>query len=315
MSASWASQVVGQYLRATGIPLLRGRYFTAADRADSPLVGIINRTLAETYWPRQDPIGKRLHWGLPESRLPWITVVGEVDNVKQTLADAPVKDQTYQPASQWVPSLGPVASPGMVYGNNGAIVLRSALPPDEMKAALLASVRSIDPRLPLTQVESMERVVDDGQAPRRFTTVIISAFAVAAVLLAMLGIYGIIAFSATLRTQEMAIRLALGSQRSRVVGLILASGAKLGLIGGAIGGAAALFPTRLLRSFLFQVDPLDPLLSRSQPSRSLRWRSWFPSSLECARPQSSPARRFARSDLRKCRAGCPTFTMALSRLG
>jgi len=106
----------------------------------------------------------------------------------------------------------------------------------------------------------MDRVVSEGQAPRRFNAALMSSFAVAAVLLAVLGIYSIIAFSAALRTQEMAIRLALGSQRASVMRLILLSGAKLGLIGCVIGGVAAIFATRLLRSLLFHVDPLDPVV-------------------------------------------------------
>jgi ABC-type antimicrobial peptide transport system permease subunit len=103
-------------------------------------------------------------------------------------------------------------------------------------------------------------VIAGGQASRRFNTVLISAFAGAAVLLALLGIYSVIAFSAALRTQEMAIRLALGSQRSSVMRLVLTSGAKLGLAGCVLGGVGAVFATRLLRSLLFQVDPLDPLV-------------------------------------------------------
>jgi predicted permease len=258
MNFSWTSQVVGSYLRAAGIPLLRGRDFTEADRAGSPLVIIVNRTLAEHYWPGQDPIGKRLHWGLPGMPVPWMTVVGEIGDVKQSSADAATNEQVYQPADQFTVSLSTFAPQGMLNGSGGSIVMRGALEPGQMTDALLAAVRSIDPRLPLTQVESMERVVDEGQAPRRFNTLLISAFAAAAVLLALLGIYSVIAFSAALRTQEMAIRLALGSQRSSVMQIILTSGAKLGLAGCGIGAVVAFFATRLLRSFLFQVDPLDP---------------------------------------------------------
>jgi ABC-type antimicrobial peptide transport system permease subunit len=127
-----------------------------------------------------------------------------------------------------------------------------------MANSLLAVVHSLDPQLPLTQVESMDRVVSEGQAPRRFSTALISAFAGAAILLALLGIYSVIAFSTALRTQEMAIRLALGSQRSSILRMILVSGVKLGLAGCAIGAFAAAFATRLLRSLLFQVDTLDP---------------------------------------------------------
>ena len=258
MNISWTSQVVGDYLTAAGIPILRGRNFTDADRTGSPFVVIVNRTLAERYWPGQDPIGKRIHWGLKETPLPWLTVVGEIGNVKQSGADAVVQDQVYQPAGQFVPSLGQFAPEGMLMGDGGSILIHAALPPEQMEEALRATVRGIDARLPLTQVESMEKVVDEGQAPRRFNTVLISAFAAAAVLLALLGIYSVIAFSAALRTQEMAIRLALGAQRSNVMQMVLASGAKLGLAGCVIGAVAAFFATRLLRSMLFQVDPLDP---------------------------------------------------------
>jgi ABC-type antimicrobial peptide transport system permease subunit len=127
-----------------------------------------------------------------------------------------------------------------------------------MADSLRAVVHSIDPQLPLTQVESMDRVVGEGHASRRFNTTVISAFAGVAVLLAVLGIYSVIAFSTAMRTQEMAIRLALGSQRSSVMRLVLVSGAKLGLAGCVIGTVAALFATRLLRSLLFQVDSFDP---------------------------------------------------------
>jgi predicted permease len=260
MNISWTSQVVGDYLTAAGIPILRGRNFTDADRVGSPFVVIVNRTLAERYWPGQDPIGKRIHWGLKETPLPWLTVIGEIGDVKQSGADEAVQDQVYQPAGQFAPSLAQFAPEGMLMGDSGAIVIRAALPPEQMENALRATVRGIDPRLPLTQVESMEKVVEEGEAPRRFNTIVISAFAGAAVLLALLGIYSVIAFSAALRTQEMAIRLALGAQRSSVMQLIVASGAKLGLAGCGIGAVVAFFATRLLRSMLFQVDPLDPMV-------------------------------------------------------
>jgi predicted permease len=260
MNLAWQPQLMGDYFRAAGIPLLRGRDFTAADRADSPFVVIVNRTLAERYWPGQNPIGKRIHLGVTETPLPWMTVVGEIGDIKQTSAEAETRNQIYMPASQIKPEIGKYAPPGMLTGNGGSIVLRGQLPPEQMADSLRAVVHSIDPQLPLTHVESMERVVAEGQASRRFNTVLISSFAAAAVLLALLGIYSVIAFSAAMRTQEMAIRLALGSQRSGVMRLVLVSGAKLGLIGCGIGAIGAVFATRLLRSMLFQVDPLDPFV-------------------------------------------------------
>jgi predicted permease len=261
MNVSWGShQVMGHYFHAAGIPLLRGRDFTEADDAEAPLVVVVNRSLAQYYWPGQDPIGKRLRWGIPASPTPWMTVVGEVGDIKQTAADAETQAQIYQPASQNVASYGPLARPEMMNGNFGSIVLRTMLPPEQMTDALRASVRSIDPQLPLIHVESMEQVVAEGQASRRFNAILISCFAGAAGLLALLGIYSVIAFSAALRKQEMAIRLALGAQRFNVMGLVLSSGARLGLAGCGIGTAVAVLATRLLRSLLFQVDPLDPFV-------------------------------------------------------
>ena len=258
MSAAWRGQVMGQYFSAMGIPFLRGRDLTAADTASSPLVVIVNRKFGERYWPGQDPIGKRIHIGLPETPLPWMTVVGEIGDIKQKSADSDVNEQIYQPVSQYKISLGQFAPADFFPGSFGSIVLRSSLAPEQMVGSMRTVVRSIDPQLPLTHVESMDRIVSEGQASRRFNTVIISSFAAAAVLLSLLGIYSVIAFSAALRTQEMAIRLALGSQRASVMRLVLASGAKLGLAGCGFGAIAAVFATRLMRSMLFQVDPIDP---------------------------------------------------------
>ena len=258
LNLAWASHVTGNYFAAAGIPLLRGRTFTDADHADSPLVAIVNRTLAEHYWPGQDPIGKRIKIGVKESQTPWQTVVGEIADIKQTSADADTLNQMYTPASQFKASIAGFAPPDMLTGTYGSIVVRGQLPPEQMANSLRAIFRSIDPQLPLIHVESMERVVEEGQGSRRFSTALISSFAAAAVLLALLGIYSVIAFSAAQRTHELAIRLALGSQRASVMSLVLVSGAKLGLAGCAAGAIGAVFATRLLRAQLFQVDPLDP---------------------------------------------------------
>jgi putative ABC transport system permease protein len=258
LNLAWPSRVMGDYFSAAGIPIIRGRAFTAADNATSPLVVIVNRTLAEHYWPGQDPIGKRLHRGPAAANLPWVTVVGEIGDLKQSAADAPTVNQFYLPSSQIKAGLGSFVTASFVIGSSGSIVIRGQLPPEQMGEALRGVARSIDPQLPLTQVESMQQVVAEGQAPRRFNTALISCFAGAAVLLAVLGIYSVIAFSAAMRTQEMAIRLALGAQRTGVMRLVLVSGAKLGLAGCGIGAVVAVFATRLMSSMLFDVDPLDP---------------------------------------------------------
>jgi len=252
--------MAGDYLPAMQIPLLRGRLFTPGDTADTQLVAIVNHKLAEHYWPGQDPLGKRIRIGTPETPTPWVTIVGEIADVKETSPDVPTKEEWYQPVEQFEKSLGSLGSPTDLNGNGGWIVLRTGMDPEQMSNELRSTVRAIDPQLPLSQVQDMEHAVSESEAPRRFQTAIITSFALAAVLLAALGIYSVIAFSAALRVQEMAIRTALGSQRSGILGLVFLSAVKLGLAGcviGLIGTAAA---SRILDSLLFAVSPFDPLV-------------------------------------------------------
>ena len=242
-----------------GIPLLHGRYFTSDDRHGAQLVLIVNHKLAQHFWPGQDPIGKRLRIGTQQMQTPWMTVVGEVADVSLASPDQPTPMQYYQPAGWTIDDIGSLATPTDISGNGGAIVLRSAMPPETMENALRAAVREIDPLLPLTDVQTMEHAVQESEAPREFNTVLIASFAVAAVLLAVLGIYSVIAFSVASRVQEMAIRMALGSQRAAIVRLVLNSGAKLAAIGCVIGLAGAAAASSLLRSMLFGVSPFDPV--------------------------------------------------------
>src|SRR3989454_1814575 len=201
------SLVEGNPFEALGIRVLRGRAFTDSDSAGSQLVAIVNRKMAERYWPGQDPIGKRLRRGMPETSTPWMTVVGEVDDVKLESRDAETMPQVYQPVTQTVASEGVFASPGELSAADGWIVLRSRMAPEQMEDTLRATVRKIDPQLPLYQMQTMEKAISKSEAPRRFNTVLISSFAIAAVLLSVLGIYGVIAFSVALREQEMAVRI------------------------------------------------------------------------------------------------------------
>lgn len=260
MNLATVTQVIGNFFPTMGIPLLRGRLFTEADRHGSQLALIVNQTMARHYWPGQDPIGKRLRIGTPEMQTPWLTVVGEVADVKLTSPDDPSIEQYYIAADQAVDAAGSLAQPTDLSGNYGSIVLRSVLPPEQMENALRSTVRSIDPLLPLTQVQTMEQAVAQSEAPRRFNTVLIGSFAFAAVLLAVLGIYSVIAFSVASRMQEMAIRVALGSQRGAIIRLVLQSGAKLAVVGCVIGLAGAAAASGLLRSMLFGVSPFDPLM-------------------------------------------------------
>jgi predicted permease len=252
------SLVESDPFEALGIRVLRGRVFTESDNAGSQLVAIVNRKMAERYWPGQDPIGKRLRRGMPETSTPWMTVVGEVDDVKLGPRDAETMPQVYQPVTQTVASEGVFASPGELSATNGWIVLRSRMAPELMEDTLRATVRNVDPQLPLYQMQTMEHAISKSEAPRRFNTVLISSFAIAAVLLSVLGIYGVIAFSVALREQEMAVRMALGCQRSGVILVILSSGARLAAVGCGLGLLGAVGASRLLRSFLFEVSPFDP---------------------------------------------------------
>lgn len=257
--AAWAL-VQGDYFRTMGIPLLRGRLFIPEDQAGAQLVAIVNKRLADHYWPNQDPIGKHLHFGAKGSNFPWLTVVGIIADVKLISPDTEAKDQLYQPLDQVEASLGTHGSPKDVWGNFGNIVIRSVLPPKQIENAFRETVRSIDPQLPLIKMQTMDEVVSSSEGPRRFNTFLLSAFALAAVLLAVLGIYSVIAYSTAARSQEMAIRLALGSQRSGILRLILWSAAKLIGLGCLLGLAGSFAVSGLLRSYLFDVTPFDPLV-------------------------------------------------------
>jgi predicted permease len=252
------SLVEGDPFEALGIGVLRGRVFTELDKAGSQLVAIVNRKMAERYWPGQDPIGKRLRRGMPETSTPWMTVVGEVDDVKLGSPDAETMAQVYQPVTQMVASEGVLASVGELSGADGWIVLRTRMAPEQMQDGLRATVRKADPQLPLYQMQTMEHAISKSEAPRRFNTVLISSFAIVAVLLSVLGIYAVIAFSVALREQEMAVRMALGCQRFGVILLILASGVRLSAVGCGLGLLGAVAASSLLQSFLFEVSPFDP---------------------------------------------------------
>jgi putative ABC transport system permease protein len=257
--APW-SLVVGDYFRAMGIPLISGRYLTSADRQDTPLAVVVNQALARHYWPNGDALGKRLRVGTQESKTPWATIVGIVANTKLNSPDKPDLEQVYAAAAQYKTLLGSFAPPDMVSGDGGYVVLRSALPPEQMTNALRSTVASLDPLLALQQMQTMDEALSSSEAPRRFNTSIITAFAFGALLLATIGVYAVIAFTVSMRAQEMAIRMALGSRRAEIVRLVLTSGARLAAIGCAAGLIGALAVSKLLASMLFNVSATDPLI-------------------------------------------------------
>ncbi|MFL6305596.1 MAG: ABC transporter permease [Candidatus Sulfotelmatobacter sp.] len=265
-SDSWKLQfaiygtVYGEYFQAMTIPLIDGRYFTSNDRSNSPAVVIVNQSMAKRCWPGQRAIGKRMHAGPPENPLPWATVVGVVADIKMGSRDEPGDDQWYLPAEQPATLYGSHLNGGVTASAWGYIAFRSALPADQMVHTLRASVAEIDPLLALEQPQPMTDVISSVEAPRRFNTDLITAFAVAALLLAITGIYAVIAFSVTLRAQEIAIRMALGEQRVGIVRLVLTAAAKMALLGCGLGLLGSLAASRVISSFLFEVSGTDPLI-------------------------------------------------------
>ncbi len=256
--APWSASE-GNYFQAMGIRLIQGRLFNADDKLGAPLVALVNQKLANRFWPKGDAIGRRIRIGTPESKTPWVTIVGVVENTKMNALDAPDTEQVYAPAQQMTGMFGQFA-PKDQGGFNGFIVLRSTLPPEQMTNSLRSAVAGLDPLLALQQIQTMDQQLSSSEAPRRFNTSLISVFAVGALLLATIGVYAVIAFTVSMRAQEMAIRMALGSRRGQIVRLVLNSGAKLAAIGCGAGLIGALAVSKLLGSMLFNVSATDPLI-------------------------------------------------------
>jgi putative ABC transport system permease protein len=256
--APWTN-TAGNYFQAMGIRLIQGRLFNADDKQGTPLVAVVNQKLANRFWPKGDAIGRRIRIGTPESKTPWVTIVGVVETTKINALDAPDQEQIYAPFQQFFGMLGQFA-PKDQGGFSGFIVLRSTLPPEQMTNSLRSAVATLDPLLALQQIQTMDQQLSSSEAPRRFNTSIITAFAIGALLLATIGVYAVIAFSVSMRSQEMAIRMALGSRRGEIVRLVLISGAKLAAIGCAAGLVGALAVSKLLGSMLFNVSATDPLI-------------------------------------------------------
>ena len=248
--------VYGDYFRAMGIPLLDGRTFTMADKFDAPLVVIVNESMAKECWPGERAIGKRMHVGNPQKGLPWATVVGVVADTIDS-RDEPRNNQWYLPALQPQIIGGPEKQSGL---DNGFLALRSGLPPEEIIQTLRSTTAAIDPLLALQQVQTMNDALFKSEAPRRFNTDLISIFTLGVLLLAITGIYAVVAFSVSLRRHEIAIRMALGAQRVGIARLILSSGAKLAFLGCGLGVLGSLAVSRVTRAYLFQVSATDPAI-------------------------------------------------------
>ena len=250
--------VMGQYLEALGIPLTRGRTFTAQDGAASEPVVIINETMARSFWADRDPIGQRLAWGGPAQHGPWMRIVGVVGDVKQGALSVETVPQTYVPWLQVSDAMLGDNIVGMM--RSLKLAIRTDIRPEAIASSVRQQIRSLDPALPVTAVQTMDDVLRTSTAPQRFNTMLVGSFALLALLLAAIGIGGVLATSVSRRTQELGVRLALGAQPSTVMRMVVRQGMVPALLGLGIGlFAAARLVTRVMSSLLFDVRPFDPV--------------------------------------------------------
>src|SRR5579862_2154631 len=233
-----------EYFRALQIPLLEGRLFRASDGFSAPHVAVVNKTLAQAFFPR-GAIGQKIMLGTPRAGSPWLIIVGVVGDVKTAGLDQATLTQFYTPVSQDPP-------PGM------SLVLRTLA--DPRKAANLAAeaIHSLHPEMPVFDVKTMDDRVARTIARPRFETVLLTFFAAAALLLAAIGIFGVVAHATARRTQEIGIRMALGADAKRVLQQVISGGLRPVLVGLALGNIGAIALTRVLSSVLFQVRATDP---------------------------------------------------------
>jgi predicted permease len=234
------------YFRSLGIPLVRGRFYTRSDDSDAHNVMIINQALATQYWPKEDPVGKRMTFTDKPTDKDWFTVVGIVGDVKDT-PNSPAA----VPAFWWSALQQPFT--------DMSLVVRANSSPELLGDAVRQAVRRIDPSLAVADVQLMDQITDASVATPRFAFVLVGLFAGLAILLAAIGSYGVIAYSVSQRTPEFGLRMALGAQRTDVLRLVLKQATKLVLTGTAIGVILALIMGRVLTSLIYDVSPADPL--------------------------------------------------------
>lgn len=248
-----SSRVISpNYFETLNIPLTAGRVFTEADNKDAPAVVIVNENFAKSMWPGEDPIGKRMTVGVPLAgeKPDWSTIVGVVGNVKHTALNGESGMQVYESVSQ-----AEFQSPA----RNMTYLLRTSVDPVSLTEAARASVVSIDSNVPMSNVKTMDRIVYDSVSPFRFNMFLLVLFAVVALVLTIVGVYGVMNYAVTQRTREIGIRMALGADPGQVRGLILRQGMTLSAIGLGIGLAASVGVMRLLSSLLYGVSATDPV--------------------------------------------------------
>ncbi|HXA09486.1 MAG TPA: ABC transporter permease [Chthoniobacterales bacterium] len=230
------------YFRALEIPLVQGRFFTAADKLDAPPVVIINRALAERYWPNESALGKRIR--VPFTMPAISTIVGIVGDLHHRGLDQPGKPEFYVPVAQ-------------VPYSSVILAVRSLSDPAGLTSAIRREVQAIDPAQPIAHVRTLEQVVADSIAPRKLSVVLLAVFAGVALALAAVGIYGVMSFLVVQRTHEIGVRMALGAQRSDVLRLVIFQAGALIAAGTLLGLSVALLSTSLLRSALYGTSALD----------------------------------------------------------
>ncbi|MCI0432725.1 MAG: ABC transporter permease, partial [Gemmatimonadetes bacterium] len=238
--------VTPRYFAAVGTPILRGRSFDERDNEASQPVAMVDETLARHYWPDGDALGERIRFGGDPTTAVWMTIVGVVPNVKQESLDETPTLQIYVPLAQRT-----------VLG--AQLVVRSSAKPEVLVAALRARIAAIDPALPLYDVHTLESALAGSLATRRLANALLIGFALTAMLLAIIGVYGVMALNVNARLGEFGIRLALGARPSDIVRLVLRRGFLLATFGLAIGLLAAIASTRMLDGLLFGVRRLDPI--------------------------------------------------------
>jgi putative ABC transport system permease protein len=237
-------QVSPDYFRALETPLIKGRFFTDADKADAPLVMIVNQAFAKKFWPKGDALGKRVTFDNPKKNPKWITIVGVVGDIRHFGLDIDPKPETYVPFAQ-------ESYFTTIY------VVRSNQDPRTLVPAIQRQIQAIDPAVPLANVRGFENLIADSIAPRRLSVVLLGVFAGVAVLLASVGMYGVMSFLVVQRTHEIGVRMALGAQRGDVLKLVLSRSLKLVCAGSIIGLIVALMSTHTLRALLYSVSAFD----------------------------------------------------------
>ena len=240
------------YLETMGIPLVAGRYPTRADHADAPLVAVVNQTMAARYWPGVDAIGRRFHLGTLDQ--PWIEIIGVIPDVRHNAVIEDVREEMVLMQSQFSRERnGGSPLRGLT------LVMRTTGNPLDVLPAVRSEIRQADPMLPVSDVRTLDEVAAAALAQPRFTAILLTTFAALALLLAAIGLYGVISFTAARRTNEMGIRLALGARPVSIVRLVMGEGVALAGAGVVIGMIAAAWLTQLLEGQLFGVVPTDPV--------------------------------------------------------